>query len=268
MAVTALYSAATGMHAMETRMDVIANNLANASTTAFKSQRVNFEDLFYEKRRQPGSLNSLGDRTSTGLFIGHGVRVSNTQLNMGNGSLEQTGRPLDVAITGPGFFRVRTFEGIGGGEAFTRSGSFIKNRDGDLVVATADGPLLEPTINLPEGTDPSSITIQTDGSITVQVDGEEQTVGQIQIFKFNNPHGLASAGANLFVETEASGAPRQGNPTDAGFGSLTQNYLEASNVDPVKELIELIRTQRTFELNSQTIRAADENLGTISQLRR
>ena len=172
MTITALHSAATGMRAMDTQLDVIANNLANTNTTGFKSSRVNFEDLFYEERRQPGALNSLGQRTSTGLFVGLGTRVSNTQLNMQNGSLENTGRPLDVAIMGEGFFKVQTFDGIGGGEAYTRAGNLMIDSEGNLILGTADSPLLEPQINFPAGTDPSTVTIMGDGRISAMVDGQ------------------------------------------------------------------------------------------------
>ena len=151
MTVTALHAAASGMRAMDTKLSVIANNLANSNTTAFKGSRVNFEDLFYEEHRQPGTLNSLGDRTSTGLFVGLGVRESNTQLDMQGGSLEPTGSDTDIAIRGQGFFRVRTFDGIGNGVAYTRDGNFIANNEGNLVLGTTDAPVLDPPITLPEG---------------------------------------------------------------------------------------------------------------------
>ena len=266
MAITALHSAATGMKAMDTQLDVVANNLANSGTTGFKSQRVNFEDLFYEERRQPGALNSLGQTTSTGLFVGLGSRVSNTQLNFTHGSQENTGRPLDVSITGDGFFKVKSFESIGNGEAYTRAGNFLGDAEGNIVLGTADGPLLEPGITLPEGYE--SITIKGDGTVTVQLNGADQEVGQIELYKFPNPHGLRLEGGNLYTETEASGSPLQGMPSDPGFGLLNQGFLEASNVDPVRELVKMIRTQRSFELNSQSIKAADENLQVVSQLRR
>ena len=140
MAITALHSAATGMKAMDTQLDVIANNLANAQTKGFKGSRVNFEDLYYEERQQPGAMNSLGQRSSTGLFVGLGTRVSNTQLDMRTGSFEQTGRPLDIAIQGEGFFKVQTFTGIGQGEGYTRAGNFFTNNEGQIVLGTLDGP--------------------------------------------------------------------------------------------------------------------------------
>lgn len=266
MAITALYSAATGMKAMDTQLDVIANNLANSNTTGFKSSRVNFEDIFYEERRQPGALNSLGERTSSGLFVGLGTRVANTQLDLRNGSTEDTGRPLDIAINGEGFFKVQTFESIGGGEAYTRAGNFFANNEGNMVLGTADGPLLDPIVTLPQGYD--SVTIQSDGTVSVMVDGESSDVAQIELYKFPNPHGLRQEGGNLFTTTLASGEAIAGQPASAGFGKLLQSHLETSNVDPVKELIQMIRTQRTFELNSQSIKAADESMQVISQLRR
>lgn len=267
MAVIGLYSAATGMKAMDTQLDVIANNLANSNTTAFKGQRVNFEDLFYEERRQPGALNTLGETTSSGLFVGLGTRVSNTQLNMRTGAMLDTGNPLDVAISGQGFFKVATYDGIGNGEAYARAGSLATNSEGSLVLGTADGPLLDPEITFPEGTDFDSITITADGQITAMVDGDNTDIGQLQLYRFPNPYGLRLEGSNLYTETEASGSASQGNPTDAGFGSIVQGYLEGSNVDPVRELVNMIRTQRSFELNSQTIKAVDSNMQVVSRLR-
>jgi len=268
MAITALHSAATGMKAMDTQLDVIANNLANAQTRGFKSARVNFEDMFYEQRQQPGAINSLGQRTSTGLFVGLGARVSNTQLDLRTGSFEETGRPLDIAIQGDGFFKVQTFDGIGQGVGYTRAGNFFVNNAGQIVLGTLDGPLLEPGITIPEGTDPNSITITSDGIITVEADGVQEEVGQLELYKFPNPHGLSLKGGNIYVRTEASGGEISGTPAQPGFGRLAQRFLEGSNVDPVRELIGMIRTQRSFELDSQIIRAADENLQVVSRLRR
>lgn len=265
MAMTALQSAATGMKAMDTQLDVIANNIANTNTTGFKAQRANFEDLMYDERRQPGTLNSLGQYSSTGLYLGLGAKVSNTQLDFTQGSLEDTGSEYDLAIEGQGFFKVQTFDGIGSGEAFTRAGNFLPNVDGDLVLGTTDGPYLEPRINIPTGT--SSVTITTDGTVTALVDGVEQQVGQIQIFKFPNPNGLKMEGGNLYTETVGSGTAVQGNPQDIGFGGLVQGYLEYSNVDSVKELVKMIKTQRNFEMNSQSIKAADSTLKTVAALR-
>ena len=268
MAITALHSAASGMKAMDTQLDVIANNIANSQTSGFKSSRLNFEDMYYEERQQPGAINSLGQRSSTGLFVGLGTRVSNTQLDLRTGSLEQTGRPLDIAIEGDGFFKVQTFTGIGQGEGYTRAGNFFTNNDGQIVLGTLDGPLLDGGFTIPEGTDPNSITITSDGFITVDVNGIQEDIGQIQLYKFPNPHGLSLAGGNIYVQTEASGGPSEGSPMDPGYGALAAQFLEGSNVDPVRELIGMIRTQRSFELDSQIIRAADENLQVVNRLRR
>jgi flagellar basal-body rod protein FlgG len=268
MTISALSAAATGMKAMDTQLDVIGNNLANSNTHGFKASRVNFEDLFYEERRQPGAINSLGDRTSTGLFVGLGAKVSSTQLDFRPGSFENTGGPLDLALGGEGFFKVRTFDGIGGGEGYTRAGNFMMNNEGDLVLGTMDGPLMDPPINIPDGTDLQSITIQSDGVVSVNVDGIDQEVGQIELFRFPNPHGLRLEGGNIYTETQASGTAIGGNPTEDGLSRIQQHYLESSNVDSVKELIRMIRTQRHFELNSQVIRAADEMMQAAGRLRR
>ena len=185
MAISALYSAATGMKGMDTQLDVIANNLANSGTTGFKSSRVNFEDLLYEERRQPGAMNSLGQRTSTGLFVGLGSRVSNTQLNFQTGAFEDTGRALDLAIGGQGFFRVQTFDGIGGGVGFTRSGNFISDGEGNMVLGTADGPMLDPPITFPNGTDMESVTILGDGTVTALVDAANKATAAYQKTTFD-----------------------------------------------------------------------------------
>ena len=210
----------------------------------------------------------MGQRTSAGLFVGLGARVSNTQLNMKTGYFEETGGPLDVAISGEGFFKVQTFDGIGNGEAYTRAGNFIVDGDGNLVLGTFDGPIVDGGLSFPAGYDQRSLTIQGDGTITVIVDGEPQEVGQMELHRFVNPHGLRQEGGNLFTKTEASGEPLSGMPGEAGYGTLVQGYLEASNVDPVRELVSMIRTQRNFELNSHAIKAADENMQAVNRLRR
>ncbi len=265
MTLTALQSAATGMKAMDTQLDVIANNLANSNTTGFKAQRANFEDLMYDEKRQPGTLNSLGQYSATGLYVGLGTQISNTQLDFTPGSLESTGSDYDIAIEGPGFFKVQTFDGIGNGEAYTRAGNFLPNVDGDLVLGTTDGPYLEPRITIPQGA--SDVTITTDGRVNVIVDGQTQEVGQIEIYKFPNPNGLKLEGGNLYTETEGSGTAIQGNPQEVGFGGVIQGYLEYSNVDSVKELVNMIKTQRNFEMNSQSIKAADNSLKVVAALR-
>lgn len=267
MANIALDSAASGLSALNTKLDVIANNLANSNTTGFKASRANFEDLLYIERKQPGIESSSGDRKPTGLYVGLGVQVSGTSVNFEQGSPVQTGRELDVMIQGQGFFQVEVEDALGG-TAYTRAGNFEVNADGELVLATDIGRRLTPTITVPD--DASSITIAADGTVSVTQPGSADIteVGRLELARFVNPPGLKQIGENLFAETAASGPPNLGEPQEDGFGSLRQGMLESSNVDPATELVELIRTQRAFEFNSTTIRAADETLRTVSQLRR
>ena len=268
MATIALQSAASGLKALNTRLDVIANNLANANTTGYKASRANFQDLLYVERAQPGVENANGDQRPTGLYVGLGVKVSGTQVQFDQGSPIATDQPLDMMIEGKGFFQVTVDQDLGGGVAYTRAGNFTLNSQGEIVLANDQGRRLEPQISL--GDDVVSITIDRNGRIQVLRPGATQLeeVGQIQTANFINPAGLRQVGENLFVESAASGPVVLGEPGTQNFGSIQQGFLEASSVDPTRELIELIRTQRSFELNSQTIRAADEALQTIGQLRR
>ena len=270
MAITALNSAATGLRALSTRIDVIANNLANAETTAFKRQRVNFEDLMYLTKRHPGTINAAGEASPAGIQVGLGVKVSNTQLDLEQGTLNPTGGKLDLAIEGPGFFGVQVAEDIGGGIAYTRNGDFFVNNEGELVLGIGDGYKLDPPIQLGTDYDPNSLTIAPDGTISVIPAGEvgPVEVGRMQLTRFANPQGLKLIGGSLFVETEASGPGFEADAGDEGAGQIRQGFLEGSNVDPVKELVTLIKTQRNFELNSQSIQTADQALQTIGNLRR
>ena len=270
MAITALNSAATGLRALSTRIDVIANNLANAETTAFKRQRVNFEDLMYLTKRHPGTINAAGEASPAGIQVGLGVKVSNTQLDLEQGTLDPTGGKLDLAIEGPGFFRVQVADGIGGGTAYTRNGDFFVNNEGELVLGIGDGYKLDPPIQLGTDYDPSSLTISPDGTISLIPAGdvEPTVVGRMEITRFANPQGLKLIGGSLLIETEASGPGFDVNPGEEGGGQIRQGFLEGSNVDPVKELVGLIKTQRNFELNSQSIQTADQALQTIGNLRR
>lgn len=269
MAVSALHSAATGLQGLSTEIDVIANNLANVNTNGFKASRVNFEDLLYETKRQPGVENALGSRSPAGLQVGGGVRISNTQYDFTKGDARVTNKPLDVMIDGDGFFQVQIPTDQGpGGIGYARAGNFFANADGDLVFGNNDGPLLVDGINIPPGTPPEAITISPTGLVSIEDAGGSTPVGQLTLATFVNRSGLKSIGGNLFVETEASGPSSTGNPQDAGFGKLIQGHIESSNVDPVTELVTMIKTQRAFELNSQTIQAADEVLEVVSNLRR
>ena len=268
MAVSALHSAATGLSALSTEIDIIANNLANVNTTGFKSSRANFEDLLYQVKAQPGVENANGDQRPAGLLVGMGTRISNTQYDFTIGAPIDTGRELDLMIDGNGFFQTSILQEIGDGIGYTRAGNFFVNRDGEVVLGNSDGPRLEPPITLPADT--LRVEVSADGNVLAFLPGQVDptNVGQIQLASFINPNGLSSIGGNLYVESAASGPPIQGNPGEGTFGTILQRFLESSNVDPVKELVSLIKTQRAFEMNSQTIQAADEALQVIGNLRR
>ncbi len=269
MAVLALHSASTGLKALSTEIDVIANNLANVNTVGFKQSRVNFEDLLYQLKKQPGSENELGDPTPAGLQIGLGVNISNTQLNFEQGAANETGRPYDTMIEGDGFFRVQLPASLGGGEGYTRAGNFFRNANGDLVLGNSKGYLLADGINIPEGTPEDAVSIGPGGSVEItNADGTTTQVGQITLATFVNKAGLSNVGGNVFIATDASGPVIEGDPGTATFGTLLQGHLEQANVDPVRELVSLIKSQRAFEMNSQTIQAADEVMQVVANLRR
>jgi flagellar basal-body rod protein FlgG len=266
MSVQTLYTSATGMSALETKLDVIANNLANINTTAYKKDRCNFEDLFYKNYKLPGSQDALGNPTAVGTHVGLGTRVQSTQIDFSQGSFTNTNKQLDVAIEGKGMFQVTDPSGQ---ILFTRAGNFNVNANGQIVLGSAsDGRLLEPQINLPQDT--TGIVISPEGLVQVKQFGTPNLtqVGQIQTAQFINYEGLLKLGENLYQQTDASGPPILGNPGQNGLGQLQQNFLEASNVEPVTELIDLITTQRAFELNSQAIQAADQVLQLVANLRR
>ncbi len=267
MAVLALHSASTGLNALSTELDVIANNLANVNTTAFKAQRVNFEDLIYQHKKQPGVENAAGDHNPAGLQVGLGTQISNTQFNFEIGSAIPTGRELDVFIEGDGFMEVQILSEQGGGVGYTRAGNLFTNRDGDLVLGNSQGPRIQPGITIPD--EALNVAIAADGTVVVtNPDGTLDNVGQLELATFINREGLKSIGGNIYVETDASGPPIQGNPGEGSLGTILQGHLENSNVDPVSELVSLIKTQRAFEMNSQTIQAADEVLQVVGNLRR
>ncbi len=268
MAITALHSASTALAAMSTEIDILANNIANVNTTGFKASRANFEDLLYEVKAQPGVENANGDHRPAGLLVGLGTRISNTQYDLTTGSPVETSRDLDMMIDGNGFFQVAILEDFGDGIGYTRAGNFFVNRNGDLVLGNADGPLLEPGINVPQDT--VRVEINAEGTVFAHLPNavEPANVGQIELATFVNPNGLVSIGGNIFVESSASGPAIPGTPGDGSFGSIMQRFLESSNVDPVRELVSLIKTQRAFEMNSQSIQAADEVLQVLGNLRR
>jgi len=268
MAIAALHSAATGLSALSTAIDVSANNIANANTVGFKASRTNFQDLLYLQKAQPGTENSIGDIRPAGIQVGLGTRISNTQADFTIGSPQATGNDFDVMINGEGFFKVAILPDQGDGFGYTRAGNFFRNRDGDLVLGNSDGPRLEPAVNVPEGV--TGIEISADGNISAFLPGAvaPSNIGQLQLSTFVNPSGLESIGGNIFVESVSSGDPIDGVAGEGTLGTILHKFLESSNVDPVIELVGLIKTQRAFEMNSQTIQAADEALQVIGNLRR
>jgi flagellar basal-body rod protein FlgG len=266
MSVQTLYTAATGMNALETKLDVIANNMANINTTAFKKDRANFQDLFYRQIRLPGALDSDGSITSTGIEMGLGTRVSSTQTNFGQGAMQTTNNPLDMAIEGQGFFRVRD---PNGNILYTRSGNFGLDANNNLVMGSSQhGWIVDPTIQIP--TEATNVVVTNDGQVqySTATNTNLQTAGQMQITTFLNPDGLLKLGDNLYKQTDASGPPTDNNPGQQQAGILRQGALESSNVEPVQELIDLITTQRAFELNSQVVQAGDQIMQVAANLRR
>jgi flagellar basal-body rod protein FlgG len=251
--------AATGMAAEETQLDTIANNLANANTAGYKSQTAQFEDLLYQNARVAGP-NQDGNVAPTGTQIGTGVRVVATTRSFSQGTLQQTGNPLDIAIEGDGFFTVMRPTGE---MAYTRAGSF--QLDAQRRLTTSDGLPLEPPITVPA--DATSVTIAADGTVSAQQPGGHAatSVGQIQLTTFPNPNGLSADGHNLFSATSSSGEPITGAPAADGRGSLLQGSTEGSNVNVVDQMVAMIRTQRAYEINSKVISAADEMLRNATQ---
>jgi flagellar basal-body rod protein FlgG len=267
MSVQALYTAATGMNALETRLDVIADNLANVNTTAFKAARCNFEDLYYRQLKLPGTQDAQQNYTPTGIAVGLGTRVQSTQTDFAQGAFQSTDNPLDIAIDGPGFFVV--IDPSSGQNEYTRAGNFSVNPNGQIVVGSAQtGRVLYGSPTVPPDT--INISVSGDGNVTAQQSGTTQfsQIGQIQLARFINPEGLLKMGENLFAETLSSGPPTIANPNVSGLGTLVSSTLELSNVSPVNELVNLITTQRSFELNSQAVQAGDQIMQLINNLRR
>ncbi|MBL8870633.1 MAG: flagellar basal-body rod protein FlgG [Planctomycetaceae bacterium] len=267
MSVQALYTAASGMDAMQTKLDVIANNLANVSTTGFKRDRANFEDLLYRNEVYPGMFDNNQLPTAVGTHIGLGTRVTSVQMDHRQGTVQQTGRELDIAIEGKGFLQVT--DPLTQTVQYTRAGNLNINANGQLVLGSAlTGRVLEPPIQIPQ--DASSISISANGLVSIRRTGSQQmeNAGQLTLATFINPDGLLKLGENLYAQTDASSAPLLNNPGQSGTGVIRQGSLEASNVEPVQELIDLITTQRGFELNSQAIQAGDQIMQQIANLRR
>ena len=256
----ALYVSRTGLSAQDTQLTTVANNLANASTVGFKRDRAVFEDLLYQINRQPGAQSTEETQLPSGLQLGTGVRVVGTQKQFTEGNMQVTDQALDVAIDGRGFLQVLQPDGT---LAYTRNGQLHLSAEGELV--TANGLLLEPVINVPQ--DAQSVTIGTDGTVSARLTGiaEPQVLGNIQLADFINPAGLEAIGSNLFRETAASGNPIEGVPGQDGIGSILQGMLESSNVDIVEEMVNMITTQRAYEMNSKVVSTADQMLQYVTQ---
>ncbi|EFH7843945.1 flagellar basal-body rod protein FlgG [Escherichia coli] len=259
--IRSLWIAKTGLEAQQTNMDVISNNLANVSTNGFKRQRAVFEDLLYQTLRQPGAQSSEQTTIPSGLQLGTGVRPVATERIHSQGSLAQTNNSKDVAIEGDGFLQVMMPDGT---TAYTRDGSFQLDQNGQLV--TASGYPVQPAINVPQ--DAKSITIGNDGIVSVTIAGQAQPqqVGQLTLSTFINDSGLESIGENLYRETQSSGAPNETTPGQNGAGTLRQGYVETSNVNVAEELVNMIQTQRAYEINSKAVSTSDQMLQRLTQL--
>jgi flagellar basal-body rod protein FlgG len=256
-----LWISKTGMEAQQTQLDAISNNLANSSTNGYKRSHAVFEDLMYQNLRQAGANSTDQTTLPTGLQLGLGTRAVATARSFSQGNLQQSTNPLDVAVSGQGFFELQLPDGTTG---YTRDGSFQLNAQGQIV--TNNGYTLQPGITIPANA--TSVSIGSDGTVSVVLPAQTtpQTVGKIQLANFVNPAGLDPKGQNVYLETAASGTPNQGTPGQNGLGLLQQGFVETSNVNVVEELVGMIQTQRAYELNSKAIKTSDEMLQRLAQL--
>jgi len=256
-----LWISKTGMEAQQMQLDTISNNLANVSTNGFKRSHAVFEDLMYQNLRQAGAASSEQTQLPTGLQVGLGTRAVATARNFSQGNLQQSSNPLDVAVRGNGFFAVQMPDGTIG---YTRDGAFQVSAQGQMV--TNNGYVVQPGISIPAAA--QSVTVGSDGTVSVVLPGIAlpTAVGQLQLSGFVNPAGLEPKGQNLFGETAASGAPNAGTPGQNGLGSVQQGFVETSNVNVVEELVQMIQTQRAYELNSKSIQTTDQMLQKLAQL--
>jgi flagellar basal-body rod protein FlgG len=255
--------AATGMMAQQLHVEVISNNIANMSTTGYKRQRPEFQDLLYQNLRRPGATSSDAETVlPSGLQLGSGVRLDAISRIHSQGAMDITDNQLDLAISGDGFFQVQLPDGD---PAYTRDGTFGLNADG--LIVTKEGYQLDPGITIPA--EAIKVTINESGEVWAKLEGqiEAQNVGQINIVRFINPSGLEAVGKNLYLETESSGAAEEGTPNEEGYGALQQGALELSNVNIVNEITKMITAQRAYEMNSKVIQTSDEMMGTVSNLR-
>jgi len=256
-----LWIAKTGMEAQQTQLDNISHNLANVATNGYKRSHAVFEDLIYQNMRQAGANSTEQTTLPTGLQVGLGVRPVATARIYTQGNLQQTSNNLDLAIKGDGFFQVQMPDGT---TNYTRDGSFQLNANGQMV--TSNGYTVLPGITIPQNA--QSLTIGQDGTVSVTLPGQAaaQTVGQIQLANFVNPAGLDPKGQNLFAETASSGTPNTGAPSNNGMGALQQGFVETSNVNVVEELVQMIQTQRAYELNSKAVQTSDQMLQKLAQI--
>lgn len=256
----ALWASKTGLDAQQTRMAVVSNNLANVNTTGYKRSRPVFEDLLYQNVRQVGGQTSEDTSYPTGMYLGTGVRIVATEKLYTQGGLQQTGGSFDLAIQGQGFFQVLLPDGT---NAYTRDGSFQVNAEGQLV--TAAGYQVQPPISVPG--DALSLTVGADGTVTITTPGNTTptSIGQIQLTDFINPAGLQPRGENLLLESAASGAPQTGSPGLNGLGTVVQGALETSNVNVVEELVNMIETQRAYEMNARAVSSVDQMVSFLTQ---
>jgi flagellar basal-body rod protein FlgG len=259
----ALFTGASGMRGQQFKIDVTANNLANANTTAFKSDRAEFVDLLYQHLRRPGGTSATGIQFPTPLQVGLGVNPISTTKLFTQGNFVATDQPLDMVIEGDGFFKITLPDGT---TAYSRDGSFKLDANGNVV--TNDGMFLDPQITVPDNA--QQLTVSPDGTLTATLPGQAQAtqLGQITLVRFVNPQGLKSIGTNLYLETDSSGAPLEDTPGQNGLGDIRQGYLEGSNVSVVDELVSLIVGQRAYEANSKSVQTSDEMLQTAVNLKR
>jgi flagellar basal-body rod protein FlgG len=256
-----LWIAKTGMEAQQVQLDNISHNLANVATNGYKRSHAVFEDLIYQNMRQSGANSTEQTTLPTGLQVGLGVRPVATARIYTQGNLQQTGNNLDLAIKGDGFFQIQMPDGT---TAYTRDGSFQLDANGQMV--TSNGYTVLPGITIPNNA--QTLTIGNDGTVSVTLPGQPipQTVGQLQLANFVNPAGLDPKGQNLFTETASSGTPNTGSPANNGMGALQQGFVETSNVNVVEELVQMIQTQRAYELNSKAVQTSDQMLQKLAQI--
>jgi flagellar basal-body rod protein FlgG len=259
--IRSLWIAKTGLDAQQMQLDVISNNLANVNTNGFKRSQAVFEDLLYQTLSQPGAQSSQQTQLPSGLQLGTGVQSVATEKIFTQGNLQQTNNPLDVAIQGNGFFQVLQPDGT---IAYTRDGSFQVNNQGALV--TASGFPVQPSVTIPAGA--LSVTIGQDGTVSVLQAGavKPTQVGSLQLVNFVNPTGLQSAGQNLYLETASSGTPNSGTPGTNGLGTLNSGFVETSNVNVVEEMVDMIQTQRAYEMDSKAVTASDQMLQKLEDM--